>query len=474
MLIVNAEIWGVGCADLRLENGYISEIGKSLQKNGTSIIDANHAALLPGLHDHHMHLLSTAASLRSVFCGFPKIKTIDQLIELINTAVPGEDGWIRGVGYHEAIGVNIDRHWLDRYGPDYPIRIQHRSGAAWIFNSQGLDKIGLSRKDTSKLGDKNLFSNGIEHSADGSLTGRLFHMDKWLADQMAVIMPSLAHVSQMLAGFGVTGITDATPRNGPEGFRLITSAQSKGELMQRVTLMGNEHLEAIISDIQTVGSRKIYLKESQLPGFEELVCDIQMAHKQDRSVAFHCVTRTELIYALSCLKAADSDIGYCDRIEHASIADTDSLQLLADTDVTVVTQPNFIYERGDQYLLQVEAADHHNLYRGKSFLDAGIPLAAGTDAPFGDLDPWKAMRAAVERRTAAGLVLGPKEQLTPEQALSLFLGSAEDPGVGDRTIEVGEPADLCLLDKPWSSARKDLHSGLVRATICGGKFIYQR
>lgn len=476
MLIVNAEIWGVGLADLRIENGRIAAIGKNLQHNGEQLVDARQGALLPGLHDHHLHLLSTAASLRSVFCGPPKIKNDDELRELLCNAVPAEDGWIRGMAYHEAIGPDIDRHWLDRNGPDCPIRIQHRSGAAWIFNSQGLDKLGLKKIGLAKPKDKILLPDGIERGDDGNLTGRLFHMDQWLAERMPAITPSLAAVSQMLAAFGVTGITDATPRNGPAEWQLFALAQARGELLQRVMLMGNEHLELTASDVQAVGSRKIYLKENQLPGFEELVADIQVAHGQGRSVAIHCVTRTELIYALSCLAAADTESGidYCDRIEHASIADYDSLELLADQGVTVVTQPNFVYERGDQYLLQVEANDHQNLYRGKSFLEAGIPLAAGTDAPFGDPDPWKAMRAAVERCTESGIVLGGEEKLTPEQAVSLFLGSAGDPGVGDRAIETSEPADFCLLDRPWSEARRNLHCGLVRATICGGQIIYQR
>ncbi len=476
MLIVNAEIWGIGLADLRIENGRIAEIGKGLERNSDQVVDAEQGALLPGLHDHHMHLLSTAASLRSIFCGPPKIKNENELIELLSNAAPGEDGWIRGMAYHEAIGPDIDRHWLDRYAPVCPIRIQHRSGAAWIFNSLGLDKLGLKKIGLEKPKDQILLPEGIERDDDGNLTGRLFHMDQWLAERMPAITPSLAAVSQMLAGFGVTGITDATPRNGPAEWQLIALAQDKGELLQRVMLMGNQHLEAIASDIQALGSRKIYLKENQLPGFEQLVEDIQIAHGQGRSVAFHCVTRTELIYALSCLAAADTDSGidYGDRIEHASITDSDGLELLADQGVTVVTQPNFIYERGDQYLLQVEAGDHHNLYRGKAFLDAGIPLAAGTDAPFGDPDPWKGMRAAVERCTESGVVLGATEKLTPEQALSLFLGSAGAPGVGDRKIEIGQPADFCLLNKPWIEAREILSSGLVRATICGGQFIYRR
>ena len=46
------------------------------------------------------------------------------------------------------------------------------------------------------------------------------------------------------------------------------------------------------------------------------------------------------------------------------------------------------------------------LERHRRVRDAGIGLAAGTDAPFGDADPWAAMQAAVTRRTRAGATIG--------------------------------------------------------------------
>ena len=112
------------------------------------------------------------------------------------------------------------------------------------------------------------------------------------------------------------------------------------------------------------------------------------------------------------------------------------------------------------------------LYRQASFLKAGIPLAAGSDAPFGSLDPWLAMRAAISRQTAEGQSIGADEALTPEQAVALYLADPDDLS-RQRTLEIGAPADLCLLHKPWQSARKSLKSSLVRATFIGGNLVHQ-
>jgi predicted amidohydrolase YtcJ len=141
--------------------------------------------------------------------------------------------------------------------------------------------------------------------------------------------------------------------------------------------------------------------------------------------------------------------------------------------LTVVSQPNFVSERGDAYLDEVDPGDRPWLYRVAGLLDAGIPVAAGTDAPFGDPDPWRAMVAAVERRTESGKLLGGRERVTPEQALALFSGDLEHPG-RPLSIESGAAADLCVLAVPWADARRQLSSDLVAATIRAGQVIYRQ
>ena len=82
------------------------------------------------------------------------------------------------------------------------------------------------------------------------------------------------------------------------------------------------------------------------------------------------------------------------------------------------------------------------------------------------------MKAAVERKTAAGKLMGAEESLTPEQALSLFLSEPDAPGLGERKLTEGAVADLCLLDSPWEVVREDLDSRYVRCTWRDGEMIY--
>ena len=435
LLIRDAEL-GSRRADVRCRDGHIVEVGNRLGAGGDEeIIESQGGALLPGLHDHHIHLFALAAARASVKCGPPEVGDREAFAEALQGAAGG--GWIRGVGYHESVAGALDRHALDAIVPERPVRIQHRSGMMWFLNSAAARILDL----------------------DAASDGRLFRRDAWLRDHVATDV-DLSAVSAELASYGITGVTDATPSNDDA----TAGEMAAAGIRQRVRPMGGEDLSQ--------GTLKIMLDEYALPDFDALKARIAEAHAHNRPTATHCVTRAELVFALSALLDAGTIPG--ERIEHASVTDDATMALVAQAGVTVVTQPNFIAERGEQYLAEVDPADHPYLYRCRGFLDAGIPLGGGTDAPFGRPDPWAAMRAAVTRRTADGRVIGPAEGLSPERALALFTTPAGEPGGAARRIEIGETADLCLLDRGWKEARQSLRHEHVATTVLGGEVIFRR
>ncbi len=215
------------------------------------------------------------------------------------------------------------------------------------------------------------------------------------------------------------------------------------------------------------GPCKIVLAEADLPSLDELAAAVAAAGP--RGVALHCVSRESLVLAAAALGRAG---GGPHRIEHGSVAPPELVSLVADLPVTVVTQPAFVAAHGDRYLAEVEPADRPWLYRLAGWRAAGVPLAGSSDGPFGPLDPWAAMRSAVERRSGSGATLGADEALTPEAALGLYLGALDDPGGPRRRVVPGAPADLCLLRTGWAEAQGALEAGLVRATFCDGQAVY--
>jgi predicted amidohydrolase YtcJ len=119
MLIRDAEIYGRNeRADVRIVAGRIDGIGRLMPQPGEPVLDAAGGALLPGLHDHHLHLMSYAAALGSVRCGPPEVTDAAALAAALARADAVDPrGWIRGIGYHESVAGDIDRAWLDRHGP---------------------------------------------------------------------------------------------------------------------------------------------------------------------------------------------------------------------------------------------------------------------------------------------------------------------------------------------------------------------
>jgi len=139
--------------------------------------------------------------------------------------------------------------------------------------------------------------------------------------------------------------------------------------------------------------------------------------------------------------------------------------------VTVITQPNFVAERGDQYLDEVPAAEHDQLWRVASLLRANVRVALSTDMPFGHADPWAAMRAAVHRTTPGGAMLGADERVSARTALTMFFGYPDQP-TRARTLQPGEPGDVCVLGVPPETALAELAAGMVAATVVGGEIVY--
>lgn len=456
MLIRDAEIEGGARVDVRIANGRVRSIGQLSPFAGEDVIDAEGGLLLPGLHDHHIHLAALAARRSSALCGPPETTTPEELASRLGA--PGE-GWLRGIGYHESVAGMLDAATLDQMAPHRPVRIQHRSGRMWFLNSAGLARL-LERASPPP---------GLERTG-GRFTGRLFDEDRWLTEALASRPPALADVGALLAAVGVTGVTDMTPQNDAAMAAHFAGEQTRGALPQKLLIAGAPTLvSADMVPGQTLGPVKFHLHEAQLPLLDDIIEAISDAHRSGRAIAVHCVTEVELVFTLAAIAHAGARPG--DRIEHAGIAPDESLDEIRRLGLAVVSQPHFISERGDTYLADVEPRLRPFLYRLQSFRSAGVTLAAGSDAPFGEADPWASMAAAVSRRTASGLLATPAEALEPADALDLYLRDPEDLSVR-RRVAVGVEADLCLIDRPWARACTDLGSVRVRGTIARGRLVH--
>lgn len=455
----NVEVDG-RLTDVRIAGGRVEAVGASVApRRGDEVVDRSGAAVVPGLWDHHLHLFAMAAARSSVRLGPPEVVDRAGFERALFTSRPTSvghggghgDGWVRAVGYHESVAGDLSRDDLDSVVPDRPVRVQHRSGALWVLNTAALRLTGIESED-----------------------GRLFGADELLRSRLSGSEPpSLAAVGEELSSYGVVGVTDATPSTDRAQAEALGRARSSGTLRQSVVVTGGLGTLAG-GDVPGVtwGPVKLVLPDHAISDVDELASAVRRAHEAGRRVAVHCVTEAALALALAAWDIAGTRAG--DRVEHGFEMSRAAVGRIRELGVTVVTQPDFVRTRGDACLAPGAEARHHDLYRCASLLAEGVAVGGSTDAPFGDPDPWRAMRTAVERRTASGAVLGRGERIAARTALELFLGAHDDPGGRPRRVAVGALADLCLLDASLPVVLGDPDSSHVAATIIAGEIAHDR
>ncbi len=88
MLIRRAALTDGRVADIRVGER-IADIAERLEPlDSEDVVDADRGAVLPGLHDHHLHLRAMAAALDSLSVGPPQVRTEGQLAQALKRQKP--------------------------------------------------------------------------------------------------------------------------------------------------------------------------------------------------------------------------------------------------------------------------------------------------------------------------------------------------------------------------------------------------
>jgi predicted amidohydrolase YtcJ len=323
----------------------------------------------------------------------------------------------------------------------------------------------------------------------GRLTGLMIGMEEWLSMRLprvtAAELESRARFySHELAANGITAFTDATVRNGSEELTTFSRLVASGAIRQLVSLMlGPPSLKDIsvlrksaeAGGIEIAGVKFMSVCQWQP---EILTRTIVEAIRQGADCAFH-VTEIEELDAVirACRRAlaqTAQPVMNRMRIEHGGLIPPEYPEQIAAIGAWVVTNPGFIYYRGAKYAAEPGLAPF--LYRGKSLLNAGIKMAAGTDAPVTPAKPLHAIAAAVARVSLEGYELALPEALAADAAFSLFTRAAAHLSrllAGE--ITPGHRADLIALPAdPTALQPFELMNLAVETTIVGGQIIYER
>jgi hypothetical protein len=163
------------------------------------------------------------------------------------------------------------------------------------------------------------------------------------------------------------------------------------------------------------------------------------------------------------------------RIAHCTVINQSLLGRIKAAGVIPLPFTTYVWEHGEK--MPVYGDRIEMMFAHRSFLDAGVKVAASSDNPCGMQDVMTAVQAMVTRQSSGGLPIGTSQKISVEQALWIYtMGGAystfEEKFKG--SIETGKLADFVILDDDPSSvdpfAIRDIK---VCETWLGGNLIFQ-
>ena len=168
-------------------------------------------------------------------------------------------------------------------------------------------------------------------------------------------------------------------------------------------------------------------------------------------LGFHAIGDKATSMALDAYSQPGISTTARNRIEHAQVVDPADIPRFKQLGVIASMQPNHLLTDMNWAVDRLGPKRAAYSYAWKAFLDAGVPLAFGTDYPVEPITPFRGLYAAVTRMNEAGTkTYYPENKLTRGQALYAYTqGSAYAEFAEKRKGKLlpGYDADFILVDR---------------------------
>lgn len=465
-------------------------------------VDLHGATVVPGFNDAHVHLMYTGWQLGQLrLHGLSKREIIAALQERAAATPPGRA--IMGYGWDYPTCPDPHRRDLDEAVPDRPVVLSQFSGHGAWANTKGMALLGGARRRTTwKLG-------GLDRDADGSPSGIVrepgnapgyFRLIARAFLSRAEVERSFAAAMDLFASYGITSVGDNTwfpwhagaiARLGATGRQSVrVNVWSRGRPKWMDAWMRRRRFDP---HWRSLGARKFFLDgafsshtawlhepyadrpETRGAGLtpDEIEPFLEEATRAGIQVACHSIgdaATTAFLDAAERVAARHDLAPLRHRIEHAQIVAPGDIERIARLGIVVSAQPHAAATpEKDVRLLGEERA--RRAYPFRSLIDAGVPLAFGSDYPGeATFNPLYGMQLAVNRPSA--------EAISAEEALRAYTtggAHAEFAESWKGRIAVGYAADLTVLSAdPTTVAADRIADLVVEMTVVDGRIVYRR
>lgn len=526
LIVQNAVIWTANpeqhfAEALAVKAGKILAIGSNadIQKyagSDTEITDVNSGFIVPGFIDSHVHFIAGGKNLSSVQlrdASTPE-EFIHRIAEYARTLTPGE--WITGGDWdHKLWGGELPRkEWIDSVTEENPVIINRLDGHMALVNSLTLNLEGITRDTKSVEGGKIILDDKTGEPTGIFLDNAYYQMlgNAMPADSEEQQERYMKAAMQHVVYHGVTSVHDM---DGFKSLRVFERLRDKGEMMVRVySCIPLSRWKLLQQKIIKEGTGDEWVKTGSLKGFvdgslgshtaaffdpysdapehkgffvnskEELYRWISDADSAGLQVVVHAIGDSANSTLLDIYEQVVDENGPRDRrfrIEHAQhIASKDFARFEA-LAVIASVQPYHAIDDG-RWAEKVIGPDRiKTTYPFRSFLDAGVRIALGSDWFVAPPVPLTGIYAAVTRRTLDeqnpdGWV--PEQKITVEEALRGYTIDAAYASFDEDikgSLEPGKLADFVILDKNIFKIEPEaIRDVRVKMTFVGGRKVFSR
>jgi len=493
---------------LLVRNGAIRATGDraaELRESGERVVEPEAKCLFPGLTDAHCHLwgLGRRAGSVDVSETDSRGEVLERLRDVSVDELPA--GWVLGRGWDENRWSDPARDWrtdLDDLFPETPVCLHRVDRHAVAVNGEALRRAGIDRDSEATSGGR------IARDDEGRATGLLIDdaMDRILD---AVPDPDVEEDRRMFREaaeryleYGVTCAHIARAR--VDRIRMVQSLHEHGELPLRLYVLAggrDEDLPEFLAEGPrygpdaefacrgvkffadgALGSRGALLMgeyadgSGGLPvtGADELRRRAKELLESGWQVAVHAIGDRANRNVLDAYEAASPEARdeLRPRVEHAQMVTEADRKRFGDLSTVASIQPIHMYSDA---AWADEALDTDQLDRLFPWcsLRRQTTLAAGSDFPIEDPNPWHGLATAVSRRAADGGVFRPDQALERSEALGAYTtGPAYAAHWEGRLgrLRPGYAADVIALDRdPFDASADELWETEVLATWLGGE-----
>jgi predicted amidohydrolase YtcJ len=530
LVVFNAAVYTVDSQTPKAEafairGGRFAAVGstadmKALIGKRTQTFDAKQMTVVPGFIDCHNHATGNVL-LYEVLVGNPYVVefvTIASIIEKLRAKArqtpPGT--WIEGYFFDDTkVKDNrlINVHDLDQVSKDHPVAVHHRGGHTSFYNSKALEMADINKNTPNPPGGT------FDRDANGELNGRVTDRATGAINRVGkrtTFTPEqtqqrnrdgLAYISKQFVRYGLTSVH----HEGGDLFAL-QQVRSRGDLLHRVSYEASgKVLESMISSGINSGFGDEWIRlgatsEHTVDGsFSErtmalstpyagvtppykgnitetqhdLDAWIERVHRAGIQVNCHANGDVAIDMFLQAVERAQRLSPRADtrpKITHCTLINDDILRRMKALGAVPAAFTSYCYYNTDKFHFYGEELMKRSM-AFRSFLDAGIVAAAGSDFSPGPFDPRMGIQGMVTRKGWNGEIWGANQRISVDEALRVntingAYNSHEEAIKG--SITPGKLADFVVLaDDPHTIDPEKIKDIQIVRTVTGGNTVYQ-